>query len=39
MIEDAGKALAIRAGMRAGSLERKVLAWAIAMSGLPGAFA
>ncbi|MCB1464934.1 MAG: transglycosylase SLT domain-containing protein [Nitratireductor sp.] len=34
--KDAGKALAIRAGMRAGSLERKVLAWAIALSGLPG---
>ncbi|MGI9400018.1 MAG: lytic transglycosylase domain-containing protein [Rhizobiaceae bacterium] len=29
------KALAIRAGMRAGSLERKVLAWSIALSGLP----
>ncbi|MCG6856753.1 MAG: lytic transglycosylase domain-containing protein [Salaquimonas sp.] len=34
--KDVGKALAIRAGMRPGSLERKVLAWAIALSGRPG---
>ncbi|MEC9343355.1 MAG: transglycosylase SLT domain-containing protein [Pseudomonadota bacterium] len=33
--KDARKALAIRAGMQAGSLERKLLAWSIAMSGLP----
>ncbi len=32
--KDARKALAIRAGMRPGSLERKVLAWSIALSGL-----
>lgn len=34
--KDVKKALAIRAGMRSGSLERKVLAWAIALSGQPG---
>ncbi|MEM7463751.1 MAG: lytic transglycosylase domain-containing protein [Pseudomonadota bacterium] len=34
--KDAKKALAIRAGMPAGSLQRKVLAWSIALSGLPG---
>jgi len=34
--KDARKALAIRAGMGAGSVERKVLAWAIAMSGQAG---
>lgn len=33
---DAKKALAIRAGLRPGSIERKVLAWAIALSGQPG---
>ena len=30
------RALSIRAGMPGGSLERKTLAWAIALSGLPG---
>ncbi len=30
------QALSIRNGMRAGSLDRKILAWAIALSGQPG---
>lgn len=30
------KALGIRSGMEAGSLDRKILAWAIALSGKPG---
>lgn len=34
--KDGKKALSIRAGMPAGSLQRKTLAWAIALSGLPG---
>jgi soluble lytic murein transglycosylase len=33
--KDAGRALAIRAGLPAGSVERKTLAWAIALSGNP----
>lgn len=33
---DVSTALAIRSGLAAGSLDRKILAWAIALSGKPG---
>lgn len=34
--KDMAKALGIRSGMRAGSLDKKILAWAIALSGKSG---